>query len=136
MQSKTSQKPSILVVDDDPDILDFLHDFLELEGYKVAVSLKGEYLETLHNENLPDLILLDVHLSGWDGREIVRHLKKREETKQIPIIMISAHPNAEKTARQAGADAFLEKPFQIEVLLEMIAYWLLPFGKMGEDTDN
>jgi CheY-like chemotaxis protein len=136
MQSKASQKPSILVVDDDPDILDFLHDFLELEGYKVAVSLKGEYLETLHTENLPDLILLDVHLSGWDGREIVRHLKKREETRMIPIIMISAHPNAQKTAQQAGADAFLEKPFQIEVLLEMIAYWLSPLGKMGENTDT
>src|SRR5690348_4516219 len=117
MQSKASQKQSILVVDDDPDILDFLHDLLEMEGYRVAVSMKGEYLETLQNGDLPDLILLDVHLSGRDGREIVRYLKKREETKMIPIIMISAHPSAEETARQAGADAFLEKPFEIEVLL-------------------
>ena len=136
MQSKASQKQSILVVDDDPDILDFLHDLLELEGYRVAVSMKGEYLETLPNGDLPGLILLDMHLSGRDGREIVKHLKKQEETKLIPIIMISAHPSAEETTRQAGADAFLEKPFQIEVLLEMVVYWLSPFRGMGEDTDN
>jgi CheY-like chemotaxis protein len=109
MQSKTSQEQSILVVDDDPDILDFLHDFLELEGYKVAVSMKGKYLETLHNGDLPDLILLDMHLSGRDGREIVRHLKKREETKLIPIIMISAHPSAASGSRGVPGETLSDR---------------------------
>ncbi len=113
----------LLVVDDEPDILEFLEIILEEEGYEVATSDKGEYLEQLHNGGLPHLILVDVLLSGKDGREIVKYLKSNPETKHIPIIMFSAHPSARETARQAGADDFLEKPFQIEALLAKIAHF-------------
>lgn len=120
------QHPSrrILVVDDEPDILEFLQVILEEEGYEVATSQKAEFLDQLHNGGLPHLILLDVLLSGKDGREIARVLKSQEETKAIPIIMLSAHPSAEETARAAGADDFLAKPFDIDVLLAKIAHFL------------
>jgi DNA-binding response OmpR family regulator len=114
----------LLVVDDEPDILEFLQIILEEEGYEVATSDKGEYLEQLHSGGLPDIILLDVLLSGKDGREIVKYLKSQQETKHIPVIMFSAHPSAEETARQAGADDFLAKPFEIDVLLAKIAQHL------------
>src|SRR5215467_131027 len=114
----------ILVVDDELDILEFLQLILEEEGYRVVTSEKGEYLEHLHNGGLPDLILLDMLLSGKDGRTIVTYLKSQEETKEIPIIMFSAHPSAEETARQAGADDFLEKPFHIDILLAKIKHLL------------
>lgn len=114
----------ILVVDDEPDILEFLQVILEEEGYAVVTSDKGEYLEQLHNGGLPHLILLDVLLSGKDGREIVKYLKSQQETRYIPVIMFSAHPSAEETARQAGAEDFLAKPFNINVLLEKIAHYL------------
>ena len=110
----------ILVVDDDPDILEFLEVILEEEGYAVVTSDKGEYLHQLHNGGLPHLILVDVLLSGKDGREIVKYLKSQQETKHIPIIMFSAHPSAEETARQAGANDFLAKPFNIDDLLAKI----------------
>lgn len=115
------EKKRVLVVDDEPDILEFLQIILEEEGYEVTVSDKSEYLERLHDGGLPNLILLDVLLSGKDGRDIVKYLKSQEETKTIPVIMFSAHPSAEETARQAGADDFLAKPFSIDVLLEKIA---------------
>ncbi len=114
----------ILVVDDEPDILIFLQVILEDEGYTVVTSDKGEYLEQLHTGGLPDLILLDMLLSGKDGRDIVKYLKREPETRHIPVIMISAHPSAEKEARQAGADDFLAKPFDIEKLLAKIAHFL------------
>ena len=114
----------LLVVDDEPDILEFLQVILEEEGYTVVTSVKGEYLEQLHNGGLPHLILVDVLLSGKDGREIVKYLKSQEETKHIPVIMFSAHPSAEETARQAGAEDFLAKPFDIDVLLAKIAKYL------------
>ena len=120
MQSK---RKKILVVDDEPDILEFLQVILEEEGYLVLTSQKAEYLEQLHNGGLPDLILLDVLLSGKDGREIVKYLKSQEETRDIPVIMFSAHPSAEETARAAGADDFLAKPFDIDVLLAKIAHY-------------
>jgi DNA-binding response OmpR family regulator len=114
----------LLVVDDELDILEFLQIILEEEGYEVVTSDKGEYLEQLHNGDLPHLIVVDMLLSGKDGREIVKYLKNHEETKAIPVIMFSAHPSAEPTARQAGADDFLAKPFDIDVLLAKIAHYL------------
>ena len=121
MQSKQKK---ILMVDDEPDILEFLQVILEEEGYMVVTAVKSDYLENLHNGGLPHLILLDMLLSGKDGREIVRHLKSQEETKHIPVIMFSAHPSAEETARNAGADDFLAKPFDIDVLLAKITRFL------------
>jgi DNA-binding response OmpR family regulator len=111
----------LLVVDDDPDILQFLQLIFEDEGYEVSVCAKGPYLEQLHKDELPNLIFLDVFLSGKDGREIVKYLKSQEETKHIPVIMSSAHPKTEATARAAGADDFLAKPFDIDVLLAKVA---------------
>jgi CheY-like chemotaxis protein len=117
-------KKKILVVDDEPDILDFVQAMLEDAGYEVVTTDKGEYLEKLHNGGLPNLILLDVLLSGKDGREIVKYLKNREETKPIPVIMLSAHPSAEGTAKVAGAEEFLAKPFEMDDLLALIRKYL------------
>ncbi len=116
----------ILVVDDDPDILDAIQLTLEDEGYTVTTTEKGEYAENLHDGNggLPDLIILDVLLSGKDGRTICRTLKSRPDTRAIPIIMISAHPDAEASARDMGADAFLAKPWDINVLIALVETFL------------
>lgn len=119
-----SAQKKILVVDDDPDILLFLQVILEEEGYIVVTTDKGEYLEKLNNGSLPHLVLLDVLLSGKDGRDIVKHLKSQEKTKHIPVIMFSAHPSAEATSLKAGADAFVAKPFDIEMLLQKIGSFL------------
>ena len=119
-----STRKKLLVVDDERDILEFLQVILEEEGYAVITSDKGEYLEQLHNGGLPDLILLDVLLSGKDGREIVKYLKSQDETKHIPVIMLSAHPSSEQAARVAGADDFVAKPFEIDLLLAKIASYL------------
>ena len=121
MQSKQKK---ILIVEDDPDIVEFLQELLKLEGYTIVTTDKAEYVEKLYAGNLPDLILLDVLLSGKDGREIVKQLKRQEETKHIPVIIFSAHPSAEKTAREAGADDFIAKPFEVDELLEMLKRWV------------
>ena|SRR5579859_7276492 len=120
MQKREGPHKYILVVDDNPAILEFLHDLLELEGYIVVVTAQGDLLETLHYTDLPDLILLDVFLSGRDGRELLQTLKSQEGTRQIPVIMFSAHPSAEEAARAAGADDFLAKPFDVDELLAKI----------------
>ncbi|GHO55250.1 response regulator [Ktedonobacter robiniae] len=114
----------ILIVDDDPDILEFLHIILEEEGYEVVMADRGDSLMQLHNGELPHLIVLDVLLSGKDGRDIVRWLKSQQETRKIPVLMFSAHPSAEQTVRQAGADDFLAKPFNIETFLAKVAHLL------------
>ena len=122
---QSSQK-KILVVDDEPDILEFLQIIFTEAGFLVVTSEKGDYLEKLKHGPLPDLVLLDMLLSGKDGREIVKHIKSQERTKHIPVIMFSAHPSAEKTALAAGADDFVEKPFDIETLLEKVQRLISP----------
>ncbi len=116
------QGKKILVVDDDPDILDALQFLLEFAGYDVKTSEKGEYVENLRDTNggFPDLIILDVLLSGKDGRLICQKLKSQHETKHIPIIMISAHPNAKQSVAAVGADDFMAKPFDADELLAMV----------------
>ena len=114
---------TILVVDDDPDILDALQFMLDDAGYSVKTPEKGEYAENLHDSNggLPDVILLDVLLSGKDGRLICQKLKSQEETRHVPIIMMSAHNNARQSVASVGADDFIAKPFEADDLLEKLA---------------
>jgi DNA-binding response OmpR family regulator len=109
----------IFVVDDERSILEALEFMLLEEGFDVRTASRGSALLDLDNE-LPDVILLDVLLSGEDGREITRRLKKQERTRNIPIIMISAHPNAQQSVRDCGADDFLPKPFDIDDLLDKV----------------
>lgn len=120
-----SRKKKLLVVDDDEDILEFLKVILVDEGYLVVTTDKDDYLKSLQDDTLPDLILLDLLLSGKDGRQIVKYLKEHERTKHIPVIMFSAHPSARETTMQAGADDFVAKPFEIDLLLKTIARHLV-----------
>ncbi len=113
----------ILVVDDDTGILLAVQMLLEDEGYAVIVSDKGDMIEQVVQENHPDLLLLDMLLSGKDGREITRHLKSQTTTCSIPIILFSAHPSLYREASAAGADDYLAKPFKIEELLAKIEHF-------------
>ena len=110
----------ILIVDDDPGILEALSMILEESGFTTDVTTKGTETYSKITKFTPDLIILDVLMSGSDGREICKKIKKDETTKHIPIIMISAHPNAEKSIQECGANDFLPKPFEMKDLLVKI----------------
>src|ERR1700674_4377198 len=112
-------KKRILVVDDSPAILDVMVVTLEAEGYEVSTSLTGACLGQM-GRNPPDLILLDVLLSGEDGGEICQSLKKDEHTRHIPVILISAHNGLRVTAEECGADGFLIKPFHLIDLRDIV----------------
>ena len=107
----TLQK-KILVIDDNSGILYAVQKALELKEYDVQVSETFGGVETVH-KCAPDLIYLDISLVGKDGREITRELKGDVRTKHIPIIILTAYPNASELAKDAGADDFLSKPFEL-----------------------
>ena len=109
----------ILVADDDPAIVDCLQIILEDANYIVETSSNGDTIPKVKLFK-PDLILLDVWMSGEDGRNICRYLKSQEKTKHIPIIMISATSYIEESTRKAGAEDFIPKPFQMDELLERV----------------
>ncbi len=111
-------KKKVLVIDDDQDILDAISFILDDAGYTVITRDSASDVEAIVQTNFPDLIILDVFLSGYDGREVTKNLRKRNETKNTPIILISAHPFAPASILKTGASAFIPKPFDIDVLLQ------------------
>lgn len=115
----------ILVVDDDEGILEAFEAVLESADYTVIKTTSPDMLFDMTSENLPDLILLDVLLSGVDGREVCQKLKSNKTTEHIPVIIVSAHPGADKSTKEVGADDFIAKPFEMDELLSKIAR-LLP----------
>ncbi|WP_234110408.1 PleD family two-component system response regulator [Chryseobacterium sp. R2A-55] len=108
----------ILIVDDDVAILNSLQVLLDFEGFEVVAFESGsQVFKWVENRSVPDAILLDMWLPDEDGREICKRLKKLEPTKNVPIIIMSASHELEKTAIESGANAFLAKPFEIEDFL-------------------
>jgi CheY-like chemotaxis protein len=89
----------------------------------VDTTLDGQTIYKL-KKVFPDLLLLDMWMSGEDGREICRYLKKEAETKHIPIIMISAGRDIKEAAKEAGADDFLAKPFEFDDLLKLVKKYI------------
>ena len=114
------QAKKILVVDDDKAILNALEMLLEISGYQVISTPNGSRTVALASKNRPDLIVLDMYLSGTNGKEICQKLKDIRETKNIPVVMISAHPKGGVESVKAGADYFLAKPFEITDLLKLV----------------
>jgi CheY-like chemotaxis protein len=117
--------PLVLVVDDDPDILDAICDILEAEGYRVARARHGvEALEQVETE-LPAVILLDLMMPVMDGLAFAQTLRSRPGKQGIPIVVISADGNPQKAA-SVGARGFLAKPFDIDALLAHVSALALP----------
>lgn len=104
---------NILVIDDTVAILIMLEVMLKRKGYKVTVKESPDNLEQLIDELSVDLIIMDVLLSGVDGRDICANVRNNKRFSPIPIIMISALLDAETSCLASGAQYFLSKPFEI-----------------------
>ena len=109
----------ILIADDDPGIIDSLTLVLAEQGHLIDTVSNGKVL-TKVEKNKPDIILLDILMSGENGRDICKLIKSNDSTKNIPVIIISANRYGEKVAQEAGAEDFLAKPFEITDLMERI----------------
>lgn len=114
---RTMEK-KVLIVDDNQDILDLLQIILETEGYNVNCLDDGSHLNNAIESYQPNLILMDIMLGHLDGRDLCKILKSNPETKQIPIIMISAsHRILPLQELGCYAEAFMPKPFELDDLV-------------------
>ncbi len=112
--------PLVLVVDDDPDILEAICDILGTESYRVARAKNGlEALERVAAER-PDVILLDLMMPVMDGVAFAHALHQRPAVSDVPILVISADGNPQRAAA-VGAQGYLAKPFDIDALLAHVA---------------
>lgn len=109
----------IFVVDDDVTVLDSIKLILEGEGFIVQTAEDGEGLRKKLEKQTPHLIILDYRLPGQNGTEIAKTLKRNDETKDIPIVMVSSH-DVGALAKSTGISDFFEKPFDIETLISVV----------------
>ena len=117
--SGAGPRPLILIVDDDPNLREFLRANLEMDGYQVREAGSAEEGLAALDEEPPDLILLDVMMPKVDGWEMLRLVRERHGVAAIPIVMFSGKVDEEdaEAAKERGADAFIGKPFDPEQLL-------------------
>ncbi len=118
----TENKSRILVVEDEEDILALVHFNLTRQDYMVDTAICGEEALEKIAANRPDLIVLDLMLPGVDGLEICRRLRADDQTRELPIVMLTACGEEEDVVRglELGADDYVTKPFSIKVLLARI----------------
>ena len=121
----------VLIVDDEKGVRDLLHSFLKSTGYQTIMASSGEEaIELAKSENL-HAILLDVKMPGIDGVETCRRLRAEEQTRYIPVIMVTAFGTTETEATDAGADDLINKPFNLTDLAVRVKSLL----RIGHLTD-
>jgi CheY-like chemotaxis protein len=108
----------ILVAEDDSGIVDVMKIVLENDGFEVITTMNGNNILKIC-EQKPDLIFLDIWMSGVDGNEICKQLKANINFKDIPVIIFSANKDTKQIAADCGADGFLSKPFELSELLNL-----------------
>ena len=109
--------PKLLIIDDDEGISAMLFLLLRSKNYEVAVVTKSEDIFYKIKNFDPDIILLDVFLTGYDGRVICKQLKFHPDSKHIPVIMVSGDDDILQTVEQYGANDFIQKPFNTEEVI-------------------
>lgn len=129
---------NILVVEDDLDIRELISFNLANEGHQVFEANDGEVGIDKARNNNPDLILLDLMLPGIQGLDVCRIIKSDQETKEIPIIMVTALGQEEDIVKglETGADDYITKPFSIKVLIARVNAVLKRSIKFGEDKSK
>jgi two-component system, OmpR family, phosphate regulon response regulator PhoB len=116
-------KKKIYIAEDDPDISAALASMLERAGYQVRVSINGAPI-LAGNYSWVDLFILDKQMPDADGLDICRQLRAQAATRDTPVIVISAHPRSGTEALHAGANDYIEKPFEMHYLLNVVAKFL------------
>jgi DNA-binding response OmpR family regulator/phenylpyruvate tautomerase PptA (4-oxalocrotonate tautomerase family) len=122
----------ILVIDDEPGMVDMVKDWLESKGYEVITALDGSDGLTKAQEKDPAVIILDIKMPGMDGFEVLSRLRSNSKTQDKPVIMLTRKREIEsmEKATHYGATDYIMKPFSVENLLSMVRRYIL-YAKKG-----
>lgn len=117
MQTGTAK--TILVCEDDDNLRQLIRVVIG-SGYHLVEAGDGDEALVLANEHRPDLIILDLMMPRMSGLDVLQQLRASAATDGMHILVMSAWPDAENAARMAGADAFLQKPFELDALTSLV----------------
>jgi CheY-like chemotaxis protein len=127
---------TLLIVEDDEDIRDAIAFILRHAGHEVLEVGHGrEALDLIASRGLPDLILLDMNMPIMNGWEFARELRARDGSR-VPVVVITAAHDAQRSAEEIGAVGFIGKPFELEALVSTIERHLVRPGMPGSPTPS
>ena len=115
---------SILVVDDDQDIGTMLKMMLEYKGYAVTVINRADQTYEILRSHKIDLVILDMLIADVYGTDVCRQIRKNHDTVHLPVLMISALPDARQDCINAGANDFISKPFDMQEILSLVRNYI------------
>jgi DNA-binding response OmpR family regulator len=126
-------RPRVLIVEDDPSIVQSLEFLLRAEGYDTRIAMRGDEALACAAANPPDLVLLDVMLPEIDGFEVCLRLRANPRTRHTRVLMLTARGRDSELARgrAAGADDYLTKPFGTQELISRVSRLLAARGPAG-----
>jgi DNA-binding response OmpR family regulator len=115
-------KNTILIVEDEEDILELIAFHLKKEGYRILTAGSGEHAIKIARQSKPNLMLLDLMLPGMDGLEVTKYLRNNRDTHDLPIVMLTAKGEETDivTGLEIGANDYISKPFSPKVLVARI----------------
>jgi DNA-binding response OmpR family regulator len=118
-----STLPPILVVDDNEDNAHIIRDYLEAKGYPITVAYNGEEALAVFEKVNPSIVLLDVMMPGVDGWQVCREIKAMAGRQDVRVVMVTALQDwvDKRQALETGADDFVEKPFELARLADVVA---------------
>jgi two-component system, OmpR family, response regulator VicR len=114
--------PTVLVVDDEPDIVYMIRVILRSQGYEVVTASGVREARSYLAEQTPSMILLDLRLADGEGWEVLETARTDERLKTVPVVILSAHttPSTAKTGAERGANAYITKPFAATDLVDTV----------------
>lgn len=122
MKDQTSPTAKLLLVDDDPNLILLVKDFLEFKGYQVVTAENGREALEMVDRELPDVIICDVMMPEMDGYTFVRHIRENSRTQHIDFVFLSAKGQSQDRVQglKRGADVYMVKPFEPEELVAQV----------------
>jgi DNA-binding response OmpR family regulator len=129
--------PTLLIIEDEPELVRVLRSYLEQAGFSVLTALRGDTGLTTWEDKRPDLVILDLNLPGMDGLDVARHIRKHE-SQRTPIIMLTARTDEldQLLGLELGADDYIPKPFSPRIVVARVKALLRRTGPSATHVEH
>lgn len=137
-ETNVGEHKRLLLIDDDPNLILLVKDYLEFRGYEVVTAENGQEALELLDKDTPDMIICDVMMPQMDGYSLVEHVRKNPRTSWIPVLFLSAKGQSQDRVKglNTGADVYMVKPFEPEELVAQVESSLKQTSRFMQRQDK
>jgi DNA-binding NarL/FixJ family response regulator len=137
-ENSASENKRLLLIDDDPNLILLVKDYLEFRGYEVITAENGQDALEVLDKDTPDMIICDVMMPQMDGYSLVEHVRKNPRTNWIPVLFLSAKGQSQDRVKglNTGADVYMVKPFEPEELVAQVESSLKQASRLIQRQDK